>query len=547
MEKPVKQAGPEADGSRFVLAIDLGSGGPKAAVVSENGRIAAHAADKVATHLLPGGGAEQDAGDWWRGVRNTARKAIHDSGVPADRIVAVSCTSQWAVVVPIDQHGEPLMRAVHWLDTRGGPYNQAVTRGFPTVQGYGLLKLLKWIRLTGGAPTLSGVDSLGHVLFIKHERPEVYRRTYKFLEPMDYLNLRLTGRCVATQATMAPFMVVDNRAWSSLEYSPELLRLAGVERDKLPDLIPNDGEVGTLTPAVAQELGLHPSTRVIAGINDTNASAIGAGAVRDFDGIVYIGTSAVLTCHIPFKKTDVLHMMASLPSPLKDKYLLMAEQGTGGKNLDFYLRNIVYAEDDFGTGPLPDDAYLRADRAAAAVPAGSGDVLFLPWLNGTLAPEENPRARGGFFNLSLSSTRAQMTRAVLEGIAFNNRWTVGPAEKFVGRKFQEFRFAGGGALSDLWAQIHADVLGVPIHRVVDPYQTTVRGAAFFALYKLGLRTLDELRDRVGIERVFEPQAANRPTYDRLYAQFREIYRRNKKVFAALNGAGGGGSPSPRHE
>lgn len=534
MGDPLKQAATEAESSRYVLAIDLGSGGPKAAVVSETGRIVAHAVERVATHLLPQGGAEQDSEDWWQGVRRAVKKALADADVLRERILAVGCTSQWSVVVPVDEQGNALMRAVHWLDTRGAPYNRRITCGFPSVQGYGLFKLLKWIRLTGGAPTHSGVDSLGHTLFVKHERPEVYRKTWKFLEPMDYLNFRLTGRCVATQATMAPFMLVDNRQWSPPEYSPALLRLADVEREKLPDLIPNDGEVGTLTPAVAEDLGLHPATRVIAGINDTNASAIGAGAVRDFDGIVYIGTSAVLTCHIPFKKTDLLHMMASLPSPLRHKYLLMAEQGTGGKNLDFFLRNIVYAEDEFQTGDLPEDACRRADRAAATVPAGSGGVLFLPWLNGTLAPEENASARGGFFNLSLSSTRAQMTRAVLEGIAFNNRWTAGPAERFTGRKFSEFRFAGGGALSDLWGQIHADVLGVPIHRVLDPYQTTVRGAAFFALYKLGLRTLEELRSLVPIDRVFLPDPAHQEIYDRLYKQFREIYRRNKKIFAALN-------------
>jgi xylulokinase len=213
----------------------------------------------------------------------------------------------------------------------------------------------------------------------------------------------------------------------------------------------------------------------------------------------------------------------------------MAEQGTGGKNLEHYLRNMVYAEDEFSTGSVPPDAYERVNRIAADVPAGSGGLLFLPWLNGTLAPEENATARGGFFNLSLNSTRSHMTRALLEGIAYNNRWTREPAEKFTGRTFTSFRFAGGGALSDVWAQIHADALGVPIHRVADPTHTTIRGVAFFAFYTLGYRSLDELPELVKIDRVFEPDPQKRPLYDKLYTQFRAVYRRNKKVFAALNG------------
>jgi len=530
--RPAAAADPQRS---YVLVIDLGSGGPKSAVVEDTGRIVSHAGEKVVTHLLPDGGAEQDPEAWWTLARSAARRALEASGLPPERILAVSCTSQWSVVVPVDARGEPLCRAVHWLDTRGAPHNRAITRGFPSVQGYGAGKLWTWLRQTGLAPTHSGVDSLGHVLFLKNQRPELYARTDKFLEPMDYLTLRLTGRLTASQHTMVPFMLVDNRRWSVERYSPALLRLAGVPEEKFPPLIPNDGEVGPVCAAVARELGLSASARVFSGINDTTASAVGAGAVDDFDGIIYIGTSAVLTCHIPFKKTDIVHMMASMPSPLRNKYLLIAEQGTGGKNLEHYLRNIVFAEDDFRTGPVPEDVFGLTNRVAAGAPPGSGGVLFLPWLNGSLAPQENPRVRGGFFNISLKTTRGHMTRAVMEGVAFNNRWAMGPAQKFTGHGFPRLRFAGGGALSDLWAQIHADVLGVPIHRVADPMHTTVRGAALYAFSRLGIVPADRLSGRVDIERVFEPRGDVRPLYDRMYAQFLALYKRNRKIFQALNG------------
>ena len=184
---------------------------------------------------------------------------------------------------------------------------------------------------------------------------------------------------------------------------------------------------------------------------------------------------------------------------------------------------------------MPGDVYARADSMAAGTPAGSEGIIFMPWLNGTMTPDENGSARGGFFNLSLGSTRRHMTRAVMEGLAYNNRWTMGSAETFTGRPFTNFRFAGGGALSDIWAQIHADVLGVPIHQVADPARTTLRGAAMLAFNKLGCRTIEELADLVKIKKVFEPNEANRPVYDTMYGQFRQLFIRNKRIFAALNG------------
>ena len=534
MQENIPEKKSASHSTRYVLAIDLGSGDHKVAIVADTGQVIASAHEKVTTYLLPHGGAEQDPGEWWNGAKKAAKKVISESKVSPEDIVAVSCASQWSVVVPVDENGEPLMQAVHWLDTRGGQYNRKITGGFPSIQGYGLFKLLKWIKLTGFPPTHSGVDSLGHVLFIKNERPEIYIKTFKFLEPMDYLTARLTGKITATQKTMAPFLVVDNRQWESQEYSDELLDLAGLEKEKFPDLIPNDGIVGPLQPSVAEELGLQPSTQVVAGIGDASASVIGSGAVRDFEAIIYIGTSLYMTCHIPFKKTDLKHVMTSIPSPFKSRYYLFGEQGAGGKCVEFYLKNIVYFDDEFNTGSKPDDAYERFNTISSEAPAGSGGVIFLPWLNGSIVPSENPNARGGFINLSLSTTRNHLTRAVMEGLAYNNRWTRGPAEKFIGRPFKNFLFSGGGALSDVWSQIHADVLGVPIHQVDDPVNATVRGAALLAFISLGYRSLEELPGLVKIKQVFEPDESNRAVYDKMYTQYLELFKRNRKVFAALN-------------
>lgn len=520
--------------SRYVLAFDLGSGSIKAAVVSNAGSVVSVAAEPVMTHLLPNGGAEQDPESWWQSALRTGRAALKQSGVPMAQVIGVCCDSQWSLAVPVDDACQPVMNAVHWLDTRGGRYNRELIGGFPSIKGYSLFKIPAWIRLTGLVPSLSGVDSLGHVLFIKNERPDVYQKTHKFLEPMDFLTSRLSGKICATQKTMAPFMITDNRQWGTRQYCQKLLDKAGLDHSKFPALIENNGVVGPLAPDVAKALGLMPETTVVAGIADSNASLIGAGAVRDFDAIIYIGTSQYLTFHVPYKKTNLLYMMTALPSPFPSRYYLLGEQGVGGRCLAFFVKEMMCADDLPENGRLPADAYDRCNRMAEKSPAGSGGVIFLPWLNGSIVPDEDAFVRGGFMNISLNTRRHHMARAVMEGLAFNNRWTCECAEKYIGKSIESFRFSGGGALSELWAQIHADVLDVPIHQVEDPVNATVRGCALMALTALGELRPDEISKTVRIRRVFYPDPSNRDVYDKMYMQYRRLFTRNRRIFAALN-------------
>jgi xylulokinase len=520
---------------QYVLAIDLGSGGPKVGIVDLNGCILASAAGSAPVYFLPEGGAEQVPAEWWSSVSNASKQVIRESGVPPESILAISVTSQWAVIVPVDENGEELMNAVSWMDTRGGPYNREIIKGFPSLQGYGLGKLFKWLRVAGNAPTRSGVDALGHILFIRHERPDIYRKTYKFLEPMDFINLRLTGKCAATQNTVFPYVMTHNRKLNVQEYDPWLLKVSGVEKDKLPDLHPIEAILGPVLPSVAADWGVSPEAVVIAAANDNNTSAIGSGAIRDFDPVAVMGTSGYLSCHVPFKKSDVTHLIGAMPSTIPDRYLIFAELGNTGKVLDAYLNNFVCRDDPFSPGcARPEDLYARVEQVAEQQPPGSGGVLFLPWFNGTLSPSEDQYMRGGFLNLSHHSTREQMTRAVLEGIAFNWRWLRDPVEKFIGRKFECWRLGGGGALSGVWAQIMADVVGIPMYQLENPRMGNVLGAAFLGFNRLGLLSLQDIPEKIKVARVYEPRAETRPIYDKLYQQFLACYQKIKPVYHALN-------------
>jgi xylulokinase len=518
-----------------VLAIDLGSSGVKVGLVSGKGHLIAHADRDYPTRFLPDGGVEQEPQAWWRALCEGVRSVLQQGQLPAEEILAVACTGQWSVTVPVDAEGEALMPAVHWLDQRGAPYNRRITKGVPSIQGYGVAKLLQWLRLVGAPPTHSGQDALGHILFIKHERPEVYAQTHTFLEPMDYINMRLTGRHCATQNSVTATLLVDNRSLDSLDYNGWLLRASGVDRDKLPDLVPAHTILGSLTEQAAQELGLTTKTVVVTGSTDNASSAIGAGAIADFEPVAVLGTSGYLALHVPFKKTDLLHMIGSMPSVLPDRYLLISDMGNTGRVLDSFLSNLVYAQDPFSDAPQPQDRYMRLERAASEVPAGSGGVLFLPWFNGSLAPSEDPHMRGGFLNLSSETTRGMLARAVLEGIAFNWRWLREVSERLIGQPFTSWRLTGGGALSPLWSQIMADVVGIPMRQQREPRYTNVLGAGFLGFHALGRIDLAALPEIVQPGKAFTPSHIRGSTYDELYRQFRRSFKRTQSIHHALQG------------
>ena len=472
---------------------------------------------------------------WWKLCLETSKRVIADSGAPPEQIVGICCDSQYFLTIPVNEHAEPLMNCITWRDTRGGKYNRQMMKGFPAVQGMSIRKLMKFIRYTGVAPTAVGADALAHMLFVKHELPDIYNNTYKFLEPVDYLTSRLTGRISASQHTALTMMLTSNRNWGDSEYCEPLLKMSGIDREKLPDLIPSDGIVGKITPAVAEELNLSAETQVICGMYDNQAAIPGAGIVDLQQGLLLVSTTLSLNAYIDSKKTDIVKSIASIPSCLPGKYMLLCEQGLGGKCLEFHLENVVCHHDAFSLSDMPTDAYERLNKMAAEVPPGADGVIFLPWLTGSYAPSENRNARGAFFNLSLETTRCHLTRSVMEGVAFNSRAALGSVEKFIGNKFDSLRFAGGGALSDVWAQSYADILKIPIHQMEDPVQVTCKGAGLIGLVRLGHLKLEEIPERARIKKTFAPIEANFAVYDKLYSQFRKIFKKNQSVFNILNG------------
>ena len=519
---------------RYILAIDLGTSGPKTALISIYGEVIDSAFEETPVILLPGGGAEQDPRCWWDAIMSTAKKVLAKGLVAAQDIVAVSVTTQWSGTVAVDRDGSPLMNAIIWMDCRGSEALKETLKGPIKIEGYPPLMLMNWLRLTGGAPASSGKDPIAHILWLKRDCRDIYSRTYKFLEPKDYINLCLTGRFAATYDSILLHWVTDNRNPAHVVYHDKLLKQAGIPREKLPDLIRAVDVLGPVKKQVADELGLRAETPVIGGTPDVPSACVGSGAVRDYEGHLYIGTSSWISAHVPFKKTDLLHSFGSFPSPLPGRYMILDEQECAGKCLTWLRDNVLYHKDELMQEENAPDIFKFLDRIVSRVPPGANNVIFTPWLYGERTPVEDCRIRSALFNLSLENTREDIARAVFEGVAFNQKWLLAPVEKFMGRRFAYLNFIGGGANSDIWSQILADVLDRPIRQLKDPIYANVRGAAFLAAIALKYITTEDIPGYIRIKAEYRPQEENRKIYDEIFAEFLNLYKVHKKICTRIN-------------
>lgn len=522
------------DQETVFLAVDLGTSSMKVALITLQGRVLGWESQALQLHLTADGGTEQSPEQWWQAFLNTAGRLLSRGLVPAGRIRAVCCSTQGEGTIAVDENGRALSNCILWMDMRAAPHLHKQFKGLINFNQMSLAKILRWIRLTGGMPSPTGKDPAGHMLLIRERFPDIYARTYKFLNVLDYMNLRLTGRLTATFDSILTSWVTDNRNPDAIRYNAKLVRDCGIEADKLPEIVPCTAVVGPLKTEVATKLGLGSEVKVVAGAIDNTAAAIGSGAVEDYATHLYIGTSSWLAAHVPFKKTDVLASLASVPCAVNGRYLLTALQATAGGNLTFLRDNILYHQDELLQEAKVPDIFKVLDQIAERTPAGANGVMYTPWIWGERAPVDDRSLRAGLYNLSLHNTRADIIRAFLEGVAINTRWLLQPVIKFLGCDVPAINIVGGGAQSDVWCQIFADVLDTQIRQVKDPIYANARGAAWIAAVGLGELTYADIPNFVAFKRLYDPNPAHRSLYDERFAVFQKIYRQMKGVYKRLN-------------
>jgi len=519
----------------YILAIDLGTSGPKVALYNNHAQLIDFCFEKNKVQLLPNGGAQQDPHEWWSTIKTAYFALLQKTGINPAQIGFVGVTGQWSGTVAVDASGKPLMPAIIWMDSRGHAEIANLYKGPLKIQGYGLRKALDWMRICNGIAGKSGKDPLAHILYLKKEHPEIYRNTHKFLEPIDYLTYRFTGKMVASYHTITLHWLTDNRNIHHIKYHEPFLKAAGIDRKKLPNLVPAGGIIGTVCEEAARELQLSPSVQVITASGDVMSAAVGSGAIQDAEPHVYIGTSGWLVCHLPDKMIDIRANMATLPSAMPGVFLLTNEQENAGNCLNFLRDNLLYPADAFNSGEPPPDFYERINAAADSVPPGSEGLIFFPWLYGERSPADDHTLRGGFFNMGLHHRRPHMVRAILEGVCYNARWLFENVQRCAKTKFEHINIIGGGAQSHLWCQIMADVLQCRVQKVRNPIMANTQGVAYLCLMAQGQTDRNRIAALNFIEKDFLPNANNAATYNRLYNAFVTFYKQNKALFAQLNG------------
>jgi xylulokinase len=500
------------DDDELCLSIDLGSGGPKIALVTFAGEILSHEVHHVETCFADDGTATQDAEAWWTIIAGASRRLIA-ALESAARVRAVAVTGMYACTVPVDANGRPCGPCLTWLDTRGATYARRAVGGW--LQGYSPRKVLPLIRKTGGAPSTAGDDPVGHILYLEHECPDVVAQTRWYMEPIDYLTMRMTGVATATHASRLAWWLTDNRRLDDYRYDEGLLAMMGLHAAKLPPLVPFGSVVGTVTSEAGSELGLASNVVVITGIPDLHAAALGSGATNFYDTHLALSTTSWISCPIAKKKTDINHSIASVPGLTNDSYVIINSQNTGARALE-WLRGILAGAGEGMT-------FQQMTDLAATSPPGARGALFTPWLAGERSPIDNKKIRAGFSKLSVTTSTADLVRAVMEGVAANSAWLFSFVEKFTGETLTPLRILGGGAQSTLWCQLYADILDRPVEQVREPLLAQLRGAALLAAVARGSRKLGE---PVPGGTTFQPSSAVE-MYRAKIGELESLYRRDR--------------------
>ncbi|MCQ2401810.1 MAG: FGGY-family carbohydrate kinase [Lachnospiraceae bacterium] len=494
--------------------------------------------------MLPNGGAEQDADEWWNAMCSATKELVGKTGTDTKTIDGITFCSQMQRLVLVDEDGIAVRRPMSYMDQRSGKEMKETESFGLQVSGVNVGMLIKSLVQTTAAST-SVKDPLWKYKWVRKNEPEVFRRVHKWLDVKEYLICRCTGEFVMTRDSAYSTFLYDSRKGKGI-WSESLCKMYGVDMRHLPEIKECTDIVGRLTKKAAEELGLSEGTPVFGGGGDATLIGIGAGCTEIGDTHIYSDTSGWVGTIIDKQVVDIECMIAGIVGAENGKYNYFAEMETAGKCFEWVMEHLVldevnaYLEKVCVTDSkesIYESLYDYMSDVISKVSPGCGGVIFTPWLHGNRCPFEDPAAAGMFFNLKLETGKAQMIRAVLEGICYHLRWMLESEDKKI-RTSQTIRFVGGGALSKVTCQMLADITGRRIETVADTKDVGAVGAALLAAVGSGeAASSDVAKKLIAVENVYEPDPAAKATYDRNFEVFKKLYASNVKNFKALNSVG----------
>lgn len=489
---------------RQLLGIDIGTSACKVAVFDEGGKVLAQANRPYRVYYPQSGWAEQNAEEWWEAVCGAVQEVLSEDGVNADQIKGIGVDGQSWSAIPVDENGRVLHNTPIWMDTRARHICERVREEIGAEEIF---------RVVGNDFLPSYVTP--KLLWFKEERPEIFRKTHKFLQSNSYLVMKLTGEMSQDYSQCYGIHFFD---MEKLVYDTALAEKMGLSPDLMPRLYGCDEIVGGVTKEAAEKTGLKVGTPVAAGGLDAACGALGAGVYRAGETQEQGGQAggmSICTDKALAHKSLILgtHVVPGL-------WLLQGGTVGGGGALKWFRQEL-------GGSLSFDELTAEADRVAP----GSDGVIFLPYMAGERSPIWNPDAKGVFYGLSYDKTRGHMIRAVLEGVAFSLEHNLRTAAQ-TGVNVDTLNAMGGASNSVLWTQIKADVTGKTI-RVPSSDTATTLGAAMLSGVGCGVYgSYDEAVSRtIRITRIQEPNPANRVVYDRAMELYLRLYEDLKDTFS----------------
>lgn len=496
----------------MIIAHDLGTTGNKASLHRDDGTLVTAVTVRYGTRFGDGGVAEQDPEDWWDAVCAATRRLVEDTGTEPAAIRAVSFSGQMMGAVLLDADFRPVRPALIWADHRSTAQAARLTTALGAERAYRIL-----------GHRIHPTYSLTKILWVREHEPDVFARTAHVCLAKDYAVYRLTGRLVTDPSDASSTNAYDQTAGA---WSPEILAAAGLESRLFPEIVPATTVAGGLSAQAAAEVGLRPGTPVVLGGGDGPLAALGAGRIAPEDGAyTYLGSSSwvSLSAHRPLH--DPLMRTMTFDHVVPDRYVPTATMQTGGAALE-WAADVLRPDGD-------DDRFAELTRTAADV--DTRGLYFLPHLLGERSPYWNAATRGVFLGLARHHGAAHLTRAVLEGVAFNLLTCV-QAFREAGHPVDRVDAIGGGAASDLWLQVLADVWGATVRRRRIGEEANSLGAAVTAAVGTGLVPGFEVARRLSdVTAEFTPDPGRHAAYQKRHASFLDAYRRLEPWFEQENG------------
>lgn len=528
----------------YIIIYDFGTSSVKTCLfdIASEVQLVASATAGYSLTISPDGGAEQDTEEWWAALSSTTRDVLICSKVQPAGIKGIAFCSQMQGTVLVDRDGNAVRRPMNYLDQKGTKeYQECMGSGIIKVSGCSLYKLARNL-LVNYAGSTSAKDPVWKYKWVENNEPEVFRKTYKWLDIGDYLLSRCTGRIVRTADSAFATFLYDTRRGKE-GWNKGLLKMYKVKPEHMPEIIECTDLAGKLTERAAKELGLAEGTPVFGGGGDTTFVNIGAGCTKPGDTHIYVGTSGWVSTFLNYQTVDIGAMITGVLSAKRGYFNYYAELETAGKCFEWVMEHLaldevgIYLEKTRITDVESKyvSLYDYLSEEVSKVPPGANGVIFTPWLHGNRCPFEDSNAGGMFFNIRVENGKRDMIRAVLEGICYHLRWLLECETKKV-KTSDTIRFVGGGALSPVTCQMLADITGRKIETIDHTQEVGAMGAALVVAAGIkGLDVMDLSSRLVKPNHTYIPDDASKTVYERNYRVFRKLYKANAASFTAING------------